>query len=111
MRADFSYLLNRNIKPKPNHTSWSIFVLLAIAFFSAAYFFQANSTAVLGYEIKSYEERINRLKAENQKNRIIVAENSSFKKIGKAEEIQKLNFLRVSDRQYLSVTPSSLAQR
>ena len=111
MKSDFSYLTNRNIKTKATRGFWGIFVLLLLVFSSAAYFFQANSTAVLGYEIKSYEEGISRLKAENQKNRIIVAENSSFKKIGKAEEIQRLNFLRISDNQFLSILPSSLARR
>lgn len=111
MKSDFSYLANRNMMSGANRGRWGIFVLLLVIFSSSAYFFQANSTAVLGYEIKSYEDKIIRLKTENQKNKIIVAESSSFKKIGKAEEIQKLNFLRVSDNQYLSILPSSLARR
>lgn len=111
MKSDFSYLANRNTMSGASRGRWGIFVLLLVIFSSSAYFFQANSTAVLGYEIKSYEDKIIRLKTENQKNKIIVAESSSFKKIGKAEEIQKLNFLRVSKNQYLSILPFSLAQR
>lgn len=105
-----TYQPNNGIK-KNNGLVGMIIVFLIISF-SAMYFIEINSAASLGFEIKSYEKDIEKLKSDNQRIKLALAESASMKKIGEAALAEKLNLVSLSDYQYLSVSSQSgLAKR
>lgn len=62
--------------------------------------------------MKSYQRDVDKLKNDNQKMRVVIAESASFKKIGDTALAEKLNLVAATDYQYLSIIPSaSLARR
>ncbi len=86
-------------------------VFLAISF-SAMYFITINSAASLGFEIKTYQKDIEKLKSDNQRIKLVITESSSMKKISDEALAQKLNLVSLSDYQYISVSDQSgLAKR
>lgn len=100
-----------SIREKPNYTFLGLAVFFLIAVSSLGYFTQTNAASSLGYEIKSYQKKIDKLTGENQKMKIIIAEKSSFKKISENGSAEKMNLVSVTDQRYLLISSSSLASR
>lgn len=105
-----TYQPNNGVK-KNNGLIRTAIVLLIISF-SALYFFEINSAASLGFEIKSYERDIEKLKSDNQRIKLALTESASMKKIGDAVLAERLNLASLSDYQYLPVSDhAGLAKR
>lgn len=100
-----------SIRERPNYAILGFAVFLLIAAASLGYFAETNGASSLGYEMKSYQKKIDRLSAENQRMKIIMAEKSSFKKISEDSSADKMNLVSVSNQRYLTITSSSLASR
>lgn len=87
-------------------------IVFLIFSFSALYFLEINSAASLGFEIKSYERDIEKLKSDNQRIKLELTESASMKNIGGAALAEKLNLVSLSDYQYLSISDrTGLAKR
>lgn len=82
-----------------------------IAASSLGYFAETNGISSLGYEMKSYQKQIDKLSDDNQRMKITVAEEYSFKKISENDRMEKMNLVSIKDRQYLLISSSSLASR
>lgn len=105
-----TYRPNNGVK-KNNGLIGAIIVFLIISF-SALYFIEINSAASLGFEIKSYERDIEKLKSDNQRIKIALTESSAMKNIGDAALAERLNLVSLSDYQYLPVSEhAGLAKR
>lgn len=100
-----------SIKERPNYTFLGLAVLFLIAVSSLGYFTETNAVSSLGYEIKTHQKEIDKLNDENQRMKIIIAEESSFKKISENGSAEKMNLVGVVDQRYLVVSSSSLASR
>ncbi len=100
-----------SIRERPNYTFLGLAVFFLIAASSLGYFAETNGVSSLGYEIKSYQKKIDKLNDENQRMKIIIAEESSFKKIGANGSAEKMNLVGVSEQRYLVISSSSLASR
>ena len=100
-----------SIKERPNYTFWGIAVFILISASSFGYFMETNSASSLGYEIKSYQKKIDALNDENQRMKIIIAEESSFKKISENGSAEKMNLVGVTDQRYLTISSSSVASK
>lgn len=100
-----------SIKERPNYVFLGLIVFVLIAASSLGYFVQTNGVSSLGYEIKSYQKRIDKLNDENQRMKIIIAEESSFKKINENGSAEKMNLVGMADQRYLVISSSSLASR
>lgn len=72
---------------------------------------ETNSASSLGYEIKSYQKTIDKLNDDNQRMKITIAEQSSFKNINGDSSMEKMNLVAVTNQRYLMISPSSLASR
>lgn len=99
------------IKERPNYTFFGLAVIVLIAVSSIGYFMEINSASSLGYEIKSYQKKIDILNDENQRMKILIAQESSFKKINESGSAEKMNLVGVTDQRYLTISSSSLASR
>ncbi len=105
-----TYRPNNGVR-KNNGLIGVIIVFLVISF-SALYFIEINSAASLGFEIKSYERDIEKLKSDNQRIKIALTESSAMKNIGDMALAERLNLVSLSDYQYLSVSEhAGLAKR
>lgn len=105
-----TYRPNSGVK-KNNGIIGVIIVFLVISF-SALYFIEINNAASLGFEIKSYEKEIEKLKSDNQRIKLALTESAAMKNISDAALAEKLNLVSLSDYQYLSVSDhSGLAKR
>lgn len=100
-----------SIKEKPNYAFLGLAVFILIAASSLGYFAQTNGASSLGYEIKSHQKIIDKLNDENQRMKIIIAEESSFKKISGNGSAEKMNLVGATDQRYLVISSSSLASR
>jgi hypothetical protein len=100
-----------SIKERPNYTFLGLAVFILIAVSSLGYFTETNAVASLGYEIKSHQKEIDKLNDENQRMKITIAEESSFKKISEDGSAEKMNLVSVTNQQYLTISSSSLASR
>lgn len=100
-----------SIKERPNYTFYGLIVFLLIVVVSLGYFAEINGTSSMGYDIKSYQKKIDELNNDNRRMKIIIAEESSFKKINEGNVTEKMNLVSVSDQQYLVISSSSLASR
>ncbi len=97
---------------KKNNGLIAIAIVFLIISFSALYFAEVNSAASLGFEIKSYEREVDKLKSDNQRIKLALTESASMKNISDAALAEKLNLVSLSDFQYLSVSDrSGLAKR
>lgn len=105
-----TYWPNNGVK-KNNGLIGTAIVFLIISF-SALYFFEINSAASLGFEIKSYEKDIEKLKSDNQRIMLALTESASMKKISDAALAERLNLVNLSDYQYLLISDyAGLAKR
>lgn len=100
-----------SVRERPNYIFLGLVVFFLIAVSSLGYFAETNGASSLGYEIKSYQKKIDKLNDDNQRMKIIIAEKSSFKKISENGGAEKINLVGVSDQRYLVISPSSLASR
>lgn len=100
-----------SIKERPNYTFLGLVVFVLIVISSAIYFTETNSVSSLGYEIKSYQKIIDKIKDDNQRMKINIAEKSSFKKISENNSAEKMNLVIASGQSYLTISSSSLASR
>lgn len=101
----------RSAGRKSNHSFLGLAVFFLIIASSLGYFAEINGVSSLGYEIKSYQKKIDKLSDENQRMKIIIAEKSSFKKISENGGAEKNNLVGVSDQRYLLISSSGLASR
>ncbi len=99
------------IREKPKYVFWGLIVFILIAISSLGYFTETNGVSSLGYEIKSYQKKIDKLNDDNQRMKIIIAERSSFKNINEDGGAEKMNLVGVSDQRYLLISSSNLASR
>lgn len=100
-----------SIKERPNYTFLGLVVFIMIVISSLGYFMETNGASSLGYEIKSYQKTIDRLNNDNQRMKIAIAENSSFRKINGDNSAEKMNLVSVTNQRYLVISSSSLASR
>lgn len=99
------------INKKPSYAFLGLVVFILIAASSLGYFAETNGISSLGYEMKSYQKQIDKLSDDNQRMKITVAEESSFKKISENDRMEKMNLVSIKDWQYLLISSSSLASR
>lgn len=100
-----------SIRERPNYGFLGLAVFFLIVISSLGYFAETNGVSSSGYEIKSYQKKIDKLNDDNQRMKIIIAEKSSFKKISENGSAEKMNLVGVSDQRYLLISSSSLASR
>lgn len=100
-----TYQPNNGEKTK-NGLIGTIIVFLIISF-CALYFFEINSVASLGFDIKAQEREIDKLKNDNQKIKLALAEFASMKKINDIALAEKLNLVNISSYQYLLISEHS----
>lgn len=97
---------------KKNNGVIGIAIVFLIISFSALYFIEINSAASLGFELRSYERDIEKLKSDNQRIKIVLTESSAMKNIGDTALAEKLNLVSLSDYQYLLISDhAGLAKR
>lgn len=85
-------------------------ILFAVIIFAAlSYLFYINQTATGGFDIKGIEQRITQLEKDNKKLEVRVAELQSLTNIERAST--DLNFVAISQVDYLPVVGTTVAQR
>jgi hypothetical protein len=110
-----SYFSGR-FSAKKSHIEPSLGFLGAVVWFliilmSAGYFLEINSASSLGYDIKAYQKSVSNLKIENQRLKIIIGESAALKKMEDPAQMEKLNLVKVSEYQHLTIMPSGFAKR
>jgi len=100
-----------SIRERPNYNFLGLIIFFLIVASCLGYFAEINGVSSLGYEIKSYQKKIDKLNDDNQRMKIIIAEKSSFKELSDNSSAEKLNLVSVTDQRYLVISSSSLASR
>lgn len=96
---------------KSNYTVLGLIVLCLIIVVSFGYFVETNSVSSFGYEMRSYQKKVDKLNNDNQRMKIIIAEKSSFEKINENNLAEKMNLVDAADQRYLLISSSGLASR
>ncbi len=101
----------RSTSGKTNYALLGLIVFILIAISSAGYFTVTNNSSSMGYEITSYQKKNKKLEEDNQRMKIIIADEASFKKINENNRAEKMNLVSIADQRYLVISSSSMASR
>lgn len=101
----------RSISGKSNYALAGLIVFILIAVFSAGYFTVTNNSSSMGYEIKFYQKKIDKLREDNQRMKIMIAEESSFEKISENNRAERMNLVSGADQRYLAILSTVLASK